>query len=112
MSINLAVTPIPQIHAAPTDAVNELDGLYFKARRAVAEALSRATTDAEQRVWQTRTTRMKSAYNELNRDDLAKVLEAIGVIHAQQEVTNASITAQLAAADTRSHISTDPRRSV
>ena len=104
MSVNLAVVPvIPQIHIAPGDAVKELDCLYFTVRRAVAEALSRATTDAEQRVWYTRTAGMKAAYNMVNRDDVAQVLQAIGVTHAQREATNAAIAAQLAAADARSH---------
>lgn len=104
MSVNLAVIPVTaRIHHAPTDAAAELDGLLFKVRRALAEALSRATTGAEQRIWQIRTNAMKCANNILNRDDLAELRQPIGVMHAQQEATNAGIAAQLAAADTRSH---------
>jgi len=39
----------------------------------------------------------------LNPDDSTQVLEAIAMLHAEQQTATAGIVTQLAAADTRSH---------
>ncbi len=89
--------------AAAAAAMDDFEHLYLTVRRTLAEALSRSITDAEQRLWQARSTRVKRLRETLNPDDLAQVLEAIAMLHTEQQTATAGIATQLAAADTRSY---------
>jgi hypothetical protein len=55
------------------------------------------------RLWRARSTRVKRLRETLNPDDSTQVLEAIAMLHAEQQTATAGIVTQLAAADTRSH---------
>ena len=84
-------------------AIEQFERLYLRVRRALAEAQSRATTDAELRFWQARSSRMRRLREMLDPDQLSEVLEAIAALYAEQQETSTAIAAQLAAVDIRSH---------
>lgn len=75
--------PTPQATSAVPAVVQEFERLYLRVRRTLAEAQSRCVNEAEQRLWQARTARMKRVREMLNPDDHAEVLAAIAVLHAE-----------------------------
>lgn len=95
--------PTPEVTSEVSAVVQEFERLYLRVRTTLAEAQSRSVNDAEQRLWQARTARMKRVREMLNPDDLAEILAAIAVLHAEQEAANAAVAGQLAAVDTRAH---------
>jgi len=97
------VEQTPLEPAAPAAEVDDFEHLYLTVRRTLAEAQSRSSTDAEQRLWRARSTRVKRLRETLNPDDSTQVLEAIAMLHAEQQTATAGIVTQLAAADPRSH---------
>lgn len=97
------IQPTPQVTSEVSAVVAEFERLYLRVRRTLAEAQSRSVNDADQRLWQARTARMKRVRELLNPDDLAEVLAGIKVLHAEQEATNVVVAGQLAAVDTRAH---------
>lgn len=97
------VEQTPLEPAALPAVMDDFEHLYLTVRRTLAEALSRSSTDYEQRLWRARSTRMKRLLETLNPDDLTQVLEAIAMLHPEQQTATAGIATQLSAADTRSH---------
>ena len=83
--------------------VDEFERLYLKARSTLAEALSRATTDVAQRLWQARIAGISGFHQALDRADPTEVFRAISVMHAAQQAAVAAIATQLAISDIGSH---------
>ena len=84
--------------AVPATVLAEFTQGYLTLRKSYAEALTRATTDAELRRWQNRTTRIRRYWDLLNQENLAEVLDGVAAIHAAQQAANADIAAKIAAA--------------
>ena len=85
--------------AAPASAaLADLTRGYVNLRRSYAEAATRATTETELGKWQERTSRMRRYWASINQEELSEVLDAIAAVHAEQQVINTHIAAQLARA--------------
>lgn len=85
--------PAPSAAASPVAA---FDQAYFKLRGTYAEALSRATTDEEQRILRDRVLRIIRFRELLNLTDRSEVLAAITAVRADQETAAAYIATQIA----------------
>jgi len=97
------VEQAPLEPAAPSAAMEDFEHLNLTVRRTLAEAMSRSVTDAEPRLWQARSRRVKRLREMVNPDDLSQVLEAIAVLDTEQQIAIAGIATQLAGIDTWSH---------
>lgn len=85
--------------AAPaSSALADLTRGYMSLRRSYTAAATRATTETELGKWRERTSRMRRFWASINLEELAEVLNAIAVVHAEQQTTNTHIAAQIATA--------------
>ncbi len=92
-----------QVETASAALVAELDEAYVNLRRTYVEAASRATSDAEQRVWRERSILMKRHRELVDSESRDEVLDGIAVIHSAHQDARTHIAAQLAVAYVWSH---------